>query len=107
VMFYSANDYGSADYAMGYAVASSPQGPFVDQSPEPWVSSTPEAAGPGGEAVLTLGEDTWLAYHAWDPARVGYAAGGERSMWLDRIRWDGDVPVLEGPSATPRAVPSG
>ncbi len=107
VMFYSANDYGSADYAMGYAVASSPQGPFVDQSPEPWVSSTPQAAGLGGQAVLTLGEDTWLAYHAWDPDKVGYAAGGERSMWLDRIRWDGDVPVLEGPSVTPLAVPSG
>jgi beta-xylosidase len=107
VMFYSANDYGSAEYAMGYAVASSPQGPFVDQSPEPWVSSTPEAAGPGGQAVVTLGDETWLAYHAWDPDKVGYAAGGERSMWLDRIRWDGDVPVLEGPSTTPQAVPSG
>ena len=67
----------------------------------------PEAAGPGGQAVVTLGEDTWLAYHAWDPDAIGYGVGGERSMWLDRIRWDGDVPVLEGPSATPPAVPSG
>ncbi|MFP5335251.1 MAG: glycoside hydrolase family 43 protein [Actinomycetes bacterium] len=104
VMFYSANDYGSEHYAMGYATASSVTGPWTDRSPQPWVASAGPAAGPGGQTVVRVGGQTWLAYHAWDAGAVGYPAG-RRAMWLDRIDWRDGEPVLRGPTATEQPVP--
>ncbi len=106
LLFYSANDYASASYAMGYATASVVTGPDADRSPEPWVSSRGAAAGPGGQSVLQLPSgERWLAYHAWSPARVGYDAGGRRAMWLDRLDLVAGRPVLRGPTDGPQPVP--
>jgi hypothetical protein len=41
-----------------------------------------------------------MAYHAWEPGRVGYAVGGVRSLWLDRVGFTRGVPVL-GLKGTP------
>ncbi len=106
VMFYSANGYWSADYAIGYATATSVTGPYADRSPVAWVSSRGDAAGPGGQTTIELGGELWMAYHAWDPAAVGYENGGQRSMWLDRIvERDGTI-ELDGPTEGPQPVPT-
>lgn len=105
VMFYSANDYGSEHYAIGYATAAAVTGPWTDRSPEPWVASAGPAAGPGGQTAVRVGDQTWLAYHAWDAGAVGYPAG-RRAMWLDRIDWRDGEPVLRGPTATEQPAPS-
>jgi beta-xylosidase len=86
VLFYSANDYGSDAYAMGYATATAVTGPYVDRSEQPWVDTEGDAAGPGGQAVLTLDDEQWLVYHAWEPGEEGYPEG-RRGMWLDRLTW--------------------
>ncbi len=105
-MIYSANGYDTAEYAMGYAVADSPQGPFVDQSDAPWVASAGRAAGPGGQDVVTLADGTrWLAYHAWDAAKVGYGAGGSRAFWVDRLTIEGGRLTLHGPTSQAQPVP--
>ena len=53
-LFYSANDYGSDKYAVGHATATSPTGPFT-KDPDPVLTSTDVAAGPGHCALLETG----------------------------------------------------
>ena len=114
VLFYSANDYGSGAYAMGYATATSVTGPYTDRSEQPWVASEGDASGPGGQAVIDVDGEQWLVYHAWEAGEEGYAGGGQRGMWLDRLTWEpgrapGEAtPVLEGPTseAQPRPLPA-
>ena len=111
VLFYSANDYGSDAYAMGYATATTVTGHYRDRSEQPWVDSEGEAAGPGGQAVFEVDGQQWLVYHAWEAGEEGYDEGGQRAMWLDRLTWrpgtaPGEaVPVLEGPTSTPQPRP--
>jgi beta-xylosidase len=54
-LFYSANDYGSPSYAVGYATASRVLGPYRDGPGNPILPSRGSAAGPGGQAVVTDG----------------------------------------------------
>ena len=105
-LFYSANDYGSSSYAVGYATASRVLGPYRDGPGNPILRSRGTAAGPGGQAVVTDGNGgPWLAYHAWDSAAVGDEAGGQRSMWLDRLSFQGGRPRVAGPTDGPQEAP--
>jgi len=99
-LFYSANNYANASYAIGYAVsASSIYGPYTKPGGA-WVQSTGGVVGPGGES-FTIGPDgnLWMLYHSWEN-NFAY-----RSMSVDQVTWDGDVPVLRGPSRAGQAVP--
>ena len=110
VLLYSANDYGSDDYAMGYATATAVTGPYTDRSDEPWVDSEGDATGPGGQAVIEVDGELWLVYHAWQAGEEGYPQG-RRAMWLDRLTWaEGTAPgqaepVLEGPTSEAQPAP--
>jgi beta-xylosidase len=110
VLLYSANDYGSDAYAMGYATATAVTGPYVDRSPQPWVDSEGDATGPGGQAVIEVDGEQWLVYHAWQDGEEGYPQG-RRAMWLDRLTWQegtapgAAVPVLEGPTSEAQPAP--
>jgi len=105
-LFYSANNYGSSRYAVGYATASRVLGPYRDGPGNPILRSRGTAAGPGGQAVVTDGNGgPWLAYHAWDSAAVGDEAGGQRSMWLDRLSFQGGRPRVAGPTDGPQEAP--
>jgi hypothetical protein len=35
-----------------------------------------------------------MAFHAWTPPRIGYSSGGRRSLWIERLAFDGGRPVL-------------
>ncbi|WP_168217676.1 glycoside hydrolase family 43 protein [Occultella kanbiaonis] len=98
VLFYSANDYASADYGVGYAVADDLLGPYTKPSDEPLMRSTDDAAGPGHGMVVETGGRTWYVHHAWPPDAVGAKVPG-RTMWLTELRWTRGVPVLDGPRA--------
>jgi len=105
-LFYSANDYGSKRYAVGYATASKLAGPYTDAEENPILETAGEAAGPGHQTFLVDDDgEPWMAYHAWDAARVGDSLGGRRALWLDRLTWEGDTPVIHGPTADPQPVP--
>lgn len=97
-LFYSANDYASADYAVGYAVCDGPLGPCAKPSSEPILTTTDDAAGPGHCVLIEKDGRTWMVHHAWPPDSVGSAVPG-RTMWLTELTWDGGRPVLDGPRA--------
>jgi beta-xylosidase len=96
-LFYSANWWESEHYAIGYARSRSPLGPFrkITRS-GPWVSSGVQAAGPGGQELFTDPDGALrMAYHAWTPGAVGYAAGGARSLHIASIDFDDGRPRLQ------------
>lgn len=107
-LFYSANDYGGASYAVGYARCQTPLGPCVKASENPILSSrlhlSPPVIGPGGQNVFQVGNQTWIVYHAWSTTDEGQQ-GDSRLMWLDRVNWHDDRPVIQGPTTEPQPTP--
>ena len=96
-LFYSANDYGSAEYAVGHAMATSPTGPFT-KNPEPVLTSNDVAAGPGHCALIEKDGQVWMVYHAWAPDAIGSEVPG-RTMWLSRVHFDGTQVEVEPPTS--------
>jgi beta-xylosidase len=96
-LFYSANDYGSDRYAVGHATAASPLGPFT-KDPEPVLTSTDVAAGPGHCALVEKDGQVWMVYHAWAPDAIGSEVPG-RTMWLSRVDFDGPRVSVDPPAA--------
>ena len=86
-LFYSANDYGSENYAVGHATSSSPTGPFR-KDPEPVLTTSDVAAGPGHCALLEKDGRVLMVYHAWAPDSIGSDVPG-RTMWLSEVTFDG------------------
>jgi beta-xylosidase len=101
-LFYSANNYNTPNYAIGYAVADSPLGPY-QKAKRPLVASSIKDAvvGPGGQDIVLDPEgDMWMLYHSWGP--------GYRTMSIDVLVWEGETPVLKGPNGRkmPQLMPS-
>ena len=100
-LFYSANAYNTCDYAVGYAVANTLAGPYRKPRATPWLAAAPDVCGPGGEDIVTARDgSTWMAYHSWAKGPNSY-----RAMSLDKLTWQGDVPVLNGPTHAPTTAP--
>ncbi|HEX8303449.1 MAG TPA: glycoside hydrolase family 43 protein [Jatrophihabitans sp.] len=96
-LFYSANDYGSDKYAVGYASCRGPIGPCADKSEQPLLSSAAMAAGPGHPFVLDLADgSSVMLFHAWPPDAIGSAVPG-RQLWLEPLRWVGGEPRMSPP----------
>jgi beta-xylosidase len=90
-LFYSANDYASPNYTVGYAIANAALGPY-QKAQRPLLSSNIKNAvvGPGGQDIVVNRDgNTWMLYHTWG---LGY-----RSMSIDELVWEGRKPVLKGP----------
>ncbi len=107
-MFYSGGHFASAGYAVGYATADNVKGPYKDSPENPILTSVPgeRAAGPGHQSIIEDKDgDLWMAYHAWDSDRIGEEAGGQRKMWIDPLVFEGDVPVVQGPTEGPQPIP--
>jgi len=105
VLFYSANDYASPLYGIGYANCRAPLGPCTDRSTKSIIASNLVAAGPGHCFPLVRpGGRAYLLYHAWPPAAVGSSSPG-RQLWLEPLTWRGDVPVVHPSQATPQPTP--
>lgn len=96
-LFYSANWWESAGYCVGYAVGPGPTGPFTKATRRvPWMASGDGCAGPGGQEFFTDQAGALrMAYHAWTPARVGYQAGGARSLRIASVDFVGGSPILK------------
>jgi len=95
-LFFSGNDWNSANYAVGVATCAGPLGPCADASPGPILASGNGMAGPGGESVFVDGSGSfWMAFHAWVPGAVGFPHS--RSLYLRRLDLSGAVPAVAGP----------
>jgi beta-xylosidase len=108
-LFYSANNYAGVEYAVGYATCDSPLGPCQDAPENPILASHLEnknamVIGPGHQDVFELGDQTWIAYHAWEVV-AGSRRGDRRFMYLDPIVWQDGKPVVEGPTTGPEPAP--
>ncbi|AFZ66479.1 beta-xylosidase [Deinococcus peraridilitoris DSM 19664] len=105
-LFYSAAHYGDETYGVGYAVGSSPMGPFQKVQDGPLLSTFGEVAGPGGQGILSdEAGNTWMYYHAWTKGQVGYEAGGARSLRCEPLWWNQGHPVLESSAFLPLPAP--
>ncbi|HVM24838.1 MAG TPA: glycoside hydrolase family 43 protein [Candidatus Limnocylindrales bacterium] len=115
-LFYSANAYYSATYAVGYATSDAVTGPFVEAEENPILSAdfrelnadpSLVAAGPGHQTIIEDGEgELWIVYHAWDRTAIGYDLGGDRTMWMDRLSFEDGRVVVQGPTSDPQPAPA-
>lgn len=91
-LFYSGNDWRTANYAVGYAVCESPLGPCVKPTTTPWLASSDGAQGPGGPEVFRDSNGLWMVVHAWVGGRVGYPDGA-RNLFVLRLAFTPAGPV--------------
>jgi GH43 family beta-xylosidase len=104
--FYSGGAWEKDNYGVSWVVADHPLGPY--RRPEEGgrallMSTLPgQLIGPGHNSFVASpgGGETWIVYHAWGPDRAG------RRMCIDRLRWEGDRPVTDGPTATAQPAPA-
>jgi len=103
-LFYSGNDY-ARDYGMGYAMSSSPLGPFKKCGCNPILFSAKGVTGPGGGSVIQGPHGGWwLVYHAWSGG-VGGEPGAVRNLRIDPIKWTGDTVSVRGPTTVAEPLP--
>lgn len=92
-LFYAGNDFTTASYGVGVAIADSPLGPYRKMS-EPLLRSTKEWAGPGHPSVATgLDGGALLFFHAYFPGKTGYKEF--RALLAARIEFASDRVLLK------------
>ena len=101
-MFYAGNDFSTARYGIGMAVADAPQGPYRRME-EPLLRSTAAWSGPGHPSVADGPDgEPWLFVHAFFPGRVGYKEF--RALLAAPIAFDADRVVLRHRAGGPTAA---
>jgi hypothetical protein len=93
-LFYSGNNWNSANYSVGIATCSGPLGPCGKPLSHPILSSGPHLEGPGGESVFAdTSGSFWMTFDAYIPGAMGYP--NSRDLYLARLDLSGATPVLE------------
>jgi beta-xylosidase len=100
VLFYSGNAFESDFYAVGHAMCEGPLGPCADSERNPILATACRAAGPGHQALVRVGGETWILYHAWQPG-----TREKRVVWLDRVEWEDGRPSVAGPTCGEQQAP--
>lgn len=104
-IMYSANFYAGPNYAVGYATAKSPLGPFTKAANNPVLQkNTPagEVTGTGHNSIITTPNgQMYCVYHGRTKA-----SGNDRVVFIDKmsIGKDGKLKV-DGPTTTERLYP--
>jgi len=91
-LFYSANNWDSADYAVGLAECTSVAGPCTKPLSAPWMTSAQEYSGPGGQEFFANPGGVWMVHHGFLPGEAG-KPGGERRLYLDLLAYHGTDPI--------------
>lgn len=108
-MTYSAGHYARPGYAIGYATAPSPLGPWTKSDANPIVATDVKVgvSGPGHNSITTSpdGKELFMVYHTHGRATPPY---GGRVVNIDRLVFDeaGGLRLI-GPTRTPQPMPSG
>lgn len=94
---YSANFYKGHNYAVGYATAKNPLGPFTKATNNPVLERTNDrggtVTGTGHNMVLTIDGQRYIVYHAYttsDPEN--------RVVMFDKLNIKDGVLTVEGPT---------
>jgi beta-xylosidase len=94
---------GLSPYAMGYASCLSPLGPCTPSKANPLLHSFNEReagciSGPGHQSIFTVGQRTFISFHAWAATPVCRKAPDDaRYLYVAPLFWKDGVPTL-GPS---------
>ncbi|HEY0682296.1 MAG TPA: glycoside hydrolase family 43 protein [Steroidobacter sp.] len=102
-LFYSANAYDKAAYAVGYARCEGPLGPCKDASTQPILKTPTQPLGwfgPGHQSILQVRGRMVMAYHAWNLLPDG-KRDRCRAMHIDELKWTANGEPLVQPDTTP------
>lgn len=103
LLFYSASEWNTSRYGIGYAVCQSVMGPCTKPRSTALLASSGDAAGPGGPApFLDDKGDLRLGFHAWTSPNIGYDNGGARTLRIARVLGSGSG--LAMPDGSPMGV---
>jgi hypothetical protein len=92
-LFYSGNNWNSAEYAVGLARCAGVLGPCAPTSSVPFLASQPTFEGPGGETVFTDQQGQLeMAFDAWVPGAVGYPHS--RLLFVRPLQTSDGIPGL-------------
>lgn len=110
VLLYSGTVYTSPGYAIGFATAPSPRGPWTRGQASPVLAATPEVSGPGHCSLISSpdGRERFIAYHT----HQALSGGAPRQLAIDRFRVVNDPQSglrleVDGPTHLTQALPSG
>lgn len=107
-IMYSANHFGGEHYAIGYATAASPLGPFKKAANNPVLQKntdkggTVTGTGHNSIAYSPDGTEMFCVYHGRTAK-----TGDERVVFIDRMQVKGGRITISGPTTTPQKIPSG
>ena len=100
---YSAGSWLNESYAVAWAVAPGPLGPWTEPGGGRGrlLATIPgKVTGPGHNSIVTTpGSTDMLVYHAWD------ASGERRQMWIDPLHWTDQGPFTAGPCWQEQPLP--
>ncbi len=107
-IMYSANYFGGQHYAVGYATAASPLGPFTKASNNPVLQKNTNkggiVSGTGHNSITYSpdGKEMWCVYHARTTK-----TGADRVVFIDRMTVNNGKIMVYGPTTKPQLLPSG
>lgn len=101
--FYSTGEFWNDSYGVCWASAPSITGPWTKEGDGPILASNDVAAGSGHGMPIKVGPHWWYVYHAWQPDHVNEDPG--RLVWLSRITFTGNGPVIDGPAVDNPVAP--
>jgi xylan 1,4-beta-xylosidase len=99
-LMYSGNATSSVDYAIGYATADSPLGPFTRFSGNPVLTRGGGILGPGHNSVVEAPDGSLvIVYHQKSTPRFRWWHFGDRVVCVDSLRFDdaGNIHVAATP----------
>jgi beta-xylosidase len=107
-IMYSANHFGGEYYAIGYATASTPLGPYKKSADNPVLQKNTNkgglVSGTGHNSITYSpdGKEMFCVYHGRT-----VATGDDRVVFIDRMKVkNGKIRIL-GPTTSPQKLPSG
>lgn len=107
-IMYSANHFGGEYYAIGYATATSPLGPFKKAANNPVLQKNTDkgglVSGTGHNSITYSpnGKEMFCVYHGRT-----LATGEERVVFIDRMTVKDGKITIEGPTTKAQKMPSG
>lgn len=100
---YSGSKWLTTNYGLDCVVADHPLGPYTGQSDRPRVlhGIPGHVRGPGHNDIVVGPDDQtkYFVYHAWNPEMT------KRQLCIDKLYWNPDGPVCDGPTYTPQPAP--
>ena len=91
-MTYSGEGYADANYAVGYATALNPMGPWTKYDHNPILKKNYHVSGPGHNSLVLSpdGRDLYVAYHR----HLNFQGGWQRQLAIDKLEF---VDAEQGP----------